>query len=200
SESFFCATMSGTSFESPKRKTRREINVEYRKRKKEKDKALQDEIKILQNELSSAQGQILILKEEILRLSKEIRILQQKNILLQNEHILDEQMTCDLVEKPNDSSEKLEKLLEEKSIKRYDFSQFSNLKIIGRGGSAIVYTGVHKGEQYALKTLNNLYMDEKIMLQYADEVTCHSLFHFGFSTSKLINLTINSLHLAQTSF
>ncbi|RIB28060.1 kinase-like domain-containing protein [Gigaspora rosea] len=52
-------------------------------------------------------------------------------------------------------SEQLEICLKELNIRNFDYSQYSNLKIIGQGGSATVYSTTFKEKTYALKSLNN---------------------------------------------
>ncbi|CAG8568798.1 23890_t:CDS:2, partial [Gigaspora rosea] len=52
--------------------------------------------------------------------------------------------------------------LEEFGIRSFNYSQFCDLQLIGRGGSANVYSGNFQGKKFALKVLNtNLPMDDK---------------------------------------
>ncbi|CAG8702463.1 5958_t:CDS:2, partial [Racocetra fulgida] len=61
-------------------------------------------------------------------------------------------------------SKQLEKTLEGFGIRTFDYSQFRNTKIVGCGGSAVVYSAVFQGKKYALKSLkNNLSFDKKIL-------------------------------------
>ncbi|CAG8825091.1 22250_t:CDS:1, partial [Racocetra persica] len=52
-------------------------------------------------------------------------------------------------------AEPLETYLIEHDVKSFDYSQFCNIKVIGKGGYAIVYSASYEGEVYALKSLNN---------------------------------------------
>ncbi|CAG8508707.1 10729_t:CDS:2, partial [Scutellospora calospora] len=52
-------------------------------------------------------------------------------------------------------SEHLEKYLEENKIKIFDYSKYNNLKYIGKGGFAVVYSATFEGKEYALKSINN---------------------------------------------
>lgn len=59
-------------------------------------------------------------------------------------------------------SEQLEIYFDKFSIKKYDFSQFEDIKVIGRGGSAIVYEATLLGKKFALKILEyNISMDRQ---------------------------------------
>ncbi|KAF0503054.1 kinase-like protein [Gigaspora margarita] len=57
-------------------------------------------------------------------------------------------------------SQELECILTDYSIKSYDYSRFSDIQPIGRGGFAFVFSTVFQGKKYALKCLyNNLHLD-----------------------------------------
>ncbi|CAG8732751.1 31039_t:CDS:2 [Gigaspora margarita] len=62
--------------------------------------------------------------------------------------------------------QQVEKLLKERNIKEYDYSQCENRKLIGHGGFSLVYSIVYHGTQYALKCLssNMSYDDNPIKL------------------------------------
>ncbi|CAG8494443.1 15624_t:CDS:10, partial [Cetraspora pellucida] len=56
-------------------------------------------------------------------------------------------------------------------IKIFDCSQHENLKVIGSGGFAVVYSAILEGEKYALKSLkNNLSLNEKEFKQFRREL------------------------------
>ncbi|CAG8614033.1 21918_t:CDS:2, partial [Racocetra persica] len=56
----------------------------------------------------------------------------------------------------------LEKDLKKIGIKSFDYSQYKDHEIIGRGGCAVVYSAFFNNEKHALKSLNNnLSFDEK---------------------------------------
>lgn len=52
-------------------------------------------------------------------------------------------------------SRQIEAYLNGVGINKYEKSQSSDYKIIGRGGSAIVYKATLQGQVFALKNLNN---------------------------------------------
>ncbi|CAG8632731.1 13313_t:CDS:2 [Cetraspora pellucida] len=67
-------------------------------------------------------------------------------------------------------SENLESFLKNKNVKNFDYSQFGNLKNIGYGGFATVYSATFQKEKYALKNLtNNLYVDKQTLKKLANE-------------------------------
>ncbi|CAG8771809.1 5518_t:CDS:2 [Dentiscutata erythropus] len=64
----------------------------------------------------------------------------------------------------------LEEYLKNIGIESFVYSQFSEIKIIGRGGSAIVYLTIFQKKKYVLKSLNNnLLLDEKRFKQIKRE-------------------------------
>ncbi|CAG8802170.1 14574_t:CDS:2, partial [Dentiscutata erythropus] len=71
-----------------------------------------------------------------------------------------------------DYSEKLEKYCKDSNIKSFDYSKFSKLEKIGRGGFAIVYSTVFLEEKYALKRICNSLNKKKFidatLSDYAD--------------------------------
>ncbi|CAG8520846.1 2197_t:CDS:2, partial [Scutellospora calospora] len=71
-------------------------------------------------------------------------------------------------------SERLEKyLMNECGIKKYDFSKFIELRVIGEGGSAIMYSAKFQDETYALKSLRtNLHIPEKSLKKFIREYKC----------------------------
>ncbi|CAG8806505.1 28870_t:CDS:1, partial [Dentiscutata erythropus] len=67
-------------------------------------------------------------------------------------------------------SEQLEEYLKSKHIKSYDYSKFGNVKRIGEGGFAVVYSATFNEQTYALKSLNNtLKFGEKELTQFKHE-------------------------------
>ncbi|CAG8466578.1 12488_t:CDS:10, partial [Cetraspora pellucida] len=52
-------------------------------------------------------------------------------------------------------SEQLEKNLEGFGITKFDYPQFTDIKVIGIGASATVFSSTYQGNKYALKSLNN---------------------------------------------
>ncbi|CAG8494298.1 25140_t:CDS:2 [Dentiscutata erythropus] len=67
--------------------------------------------------------------------------------------------------------EKLETLLRENNVKSFKSLQFNDLEIIGRGGSAIVYSAMFNEEKYVLKCLNNnLHFDNKTFKKFIHEL------------------------------
>ncbi|CAG8594101.1 11510_t:CDS:2 [Dentiscutata erythropus] len=69
-----------------------------------------------------------------------------------------------------DYSKELEKYCKDSNIKSFDYSKFSKLEKIGRGGFAIVYSTVFLEEKYALKSLNNnLSLDYEQFKQFVRE-------------------------------
>ncbi|KAF0538384.1 kinase-like protein [Gigaspora margarita] len=69
-------------------------------------------------------------------------------------------------------SEELEKYLtNECKVKSYDYSQFSDLKLIGSGRFAMVFSANFQKRTYALKSLNkNLFLDEETSQTLAREL------------------------------
>ncbi|CAG8729756.1 23887_t:CDS:2 [Dentiscutata erythropus] len=71
----------------------------------------------------------------------------------------------------NSYSQMLKIFLKERSIKNFDFSQFSKRELIGRGAPAMVYSANFKRKTYALKDLNNnLIMDKKTYKKFIREI------------------------------
>ncbi|CAG8647077.1 2278_t:CDS:2 [Dentiscutata erythropus] len=57
--------------------------------------------------------------------------------------------------------EKIESYLKSADLKRFEFSQFSDLKPIDNGGNAVVFSANFQSKKYALKNLtNNLFVDD----------------------------------------
>ncbi|RIB02517.1 hypothetical protein C2G38_870239 [Gigaspora rosea] len=54
----------------------------------------------------------------------------------------------------SDHLRRIKTCLEENNIEELDYSQFSDHKIVGRGGSVIVYSAIAQEKIYALKSLN----------------------------------------------
>ncbi|RIB08505.1 kinase-like domain-containing protein [Gigaspora rosea] len=54
-----------------------------------------------------------------------------------------------------DYSKELEDYFKKNNIKSFEFSQFSDLKPVGRGGYAVVFEAIFEGKKYAIKSLNN---------------------------------------------
>ncbi|CAG8488933.1 5455_t:CDS:2, partial [Dentiscutata erythropus] len=70
-------------------------------------------------------------------------------------------------------SKQLEKYLNEYNIRNFCHSEFSDHKIIGQGGFAVVYSVVFQGTKYALKSLNNnIVLDNKAFKQIKNEIKC----------------------------
>ncbi|CAG8809744.1 12521_t:CDS:2, partial [Cetraspora pellucida] len=68
-------------------------------------------------------------------------------------------------------SEQLKSYLNKYAIKNYDYSQFQNIKTIGKGAYATVYSATFQEEVYALKSLdNNLGLDEREFNQLQREL------------------------------
>ncbi|CAG8788430.1 11230_t:CDS:2, partial [Dentiscutata erythropus] len=66
----------------------------------------------------------------------------------------------------------LEEYMKNIGIKSFDSSQFSEINIIGRGGSAIVYSTIFQKKKCVLKSLNNnLLLDEKRFKQIKHKVS-----------------------------
>ncbi|CAG8544167.1 13675_t:CDS:2 [Dentiscutata heterogama] len=58
--------------------------------------------------------------------------------------------------------EKIESYLKSADLKRFEFSQFSDLKPIDNGGNAVVFSANFQNKKYALKSLNNnLFVDDR---------------------------------------
>ena len=76
--------------------------------------------------------------------------------------------------------------------KKFDHSKLSELKCIGQGGFAVVYSAKYEGEKYALKSLNNnLNFDEKSLKWIKREAIIYiSLSRIVISNPKL---TYNSM-------
>lgn len=68
-------------------------------------------------------------------------------------------------------SEKLKSYLVKYDITNFDYSQFCNVKIIGSGAYATVYSATFQEKEYALKSLkNNLSLDEREFNQLQREL------------------------------
>ncbi|CAG8726733.1 3842_t:CDS:2, partial [Cetraspora pellucida] len=96
-------------------------------------------------------------------------------------------------------SEQLEKDLKKTGIKSFDYSQYKDHEIIGRGGCAVVYSALFKKEKHALKSLNNnLSFDEKALKRVRREHSNNILINEGkalisdFGISKQLNDTTAS--------
>ncbi|CAG8741858.1 3873_t:CDS:2, partial [Racocetra persica] len=74
--------------------------------------------------------------------------------------------------------------------KSFNYSQFSEINIIGRGGSAVVYSATFQEKKYALKSLNdNLFLDKKRFKKIKRELdnlcnVCHPNIIEIFGTSR----------------
>ncbi|RIB22660.1 hypothetical protein C2G38_964235 [Gigaspora rosea] len=69
-------------------------------------------------------------------------------------------------------SSQLELFLNNYNIKRLDYSQFKDRRIIGKGGFGVVYSVIFQGKKYAVKTLkNNSYIDCKTFKRIKREVS-----------------------------
>ncbi|KAF0479088.1 glycosyltransferase family 2 protein [Gigaspora margarita] len=60
-----------------------------------------------------------------------------------------------------DYSEELQSYLNARNIRSFEYSQFNNIKLIGDGGFAIVYSALFQEKKYALKRLKDSSLDEK---------------------------------------
>ncbi|CAG8769438.1 8591_t:CDS:2 [Cetraspora pellucida] len=70
-----------------------------------------------------------------------------------------------------DYSEELLEYFEKNNIKIFDYSERKNLKRIGQGGYAVVYSVILEGKNYALKSLNNnLDFDHNQFRQFKHEL------------------------------
>ncbi|CAG8539172.1 21796_t:CDS:2 [Dentiscutata erythropus] len=68
-------------------------------------------------------------------------------------------------------TEFIEEKLKELNVKRFDYLQFSDLELIGAGGSANVYSAKFYGQQYALKSLRNtLRMEHREAMSFIREI------------------------------
>ncbi|CAG8488902.1 5453_t:CDS:2 [Dentiscutata erythropus] len=68
-------------------------------------------------------------------------------------------------------SKRLEKYLNEYNIQNFCHSEFSDRKVIGQGGFAVVYSAIFQGTKYALKSLNNnIVLDNKAFKQIRNEI------------------------------
>ncbi|CAG8716135.1 12036_t:CDS:2 [Gigaspora margarita] len=146
-------------------KSRKEINSDYRKRQKERHKTIEEELIQLRQNVLRLETQNELLKNQIKILEERLQNnnniwFQYRNVLMINNSIDKQFANC---------SEKLERFLKESNIKQFDYSKFGDLRDIGKGRSANVYSTIFKGKMYALKELNNLHMDEKTILQYVSE-------------------------------
>ncbi|KAF0450261.1 kinase-like domain-containing protein [Gigaspora margarita] len=73
----------------------------------------------------------------------------------------------------SDYSERLEHCLNKYKIKRFDdlYLSKNNLEVVGRGGSALIYSTNFKENKYALKSFNgNIYMDDKTFKTFIKEL------------------------------
>ncbi|CAG8715958.1 17681_t:CDS:2, partial [Cetraspora pellucida] len=95
-------------------------------------------------------------------------------------------------------SEQLEEYLKSKSIKSFDYSQFKDVKRIGEGGYAVVFSATFNEQIYALKSFNkNLKLEDKELGQFKREVKClykiehhQNIIKFhGFSRAELDKLS-----------
>ncbi|CAG8778307.1 26347_t:CDS:2, partial [Dentiscutata erythropus] len=67
-------------------------------------------------------------------------------------------------------AEFIEERLKELNVKMFDYSQFSDLKLIGVGGSANVYSAKFYGQKFALKSLKNtLILEHKEAMSFIHE-------------------------------
>ncbi|CAG8458417.1 13245_t:CDS:2 [Cetraspora pellucida] len=74
----------------------------------------------------------------------------------------------------------LEAYLKLSGVKSFNYSQFSEIEIIGRGGSAVVSSAIFQEKKYALKSVNNnLWLDEKKFKQIKREL--ENLYKVGHS-------------------
>ncbi|CAG8433913.1 6744_t:CDS:10 [Scutellospora calospora] len=70
-------------------------------------------------------------------------------------------------------SERLETYSKKHNIKNFEYSQYSDLKCIGKGGYGVVYSATFQGQQYALKSLNNnLNFGKKEFKNFKRELEC----------------------------
>ncbi|CAG8756128.1 10417_t:CDS:2, partial [Gigaspora margarita] len=68
-------------------------------------------------------------------------------------------------------AEMFEKGLKESNIKSFEYSLYNDIKLIGRGGSSIVYAASYQGKTYALKSLKrNLVLDVETKKTLINEV------------------------------
>ncbi|CAG8445552.1 10239_t:CDS:2, partial [Scutellospora calospora] len=109
-------------------------------------------------------------------------------------------------------SEQLETYLKKYNIKNFEYSQCSDIKRIGKGGYAVVYSASFEGQMYALKSLDiNLSFEEKEFKVFKRELEClykvdHSniiKFH-GISRNELdklstetVDFIINNIDIGQ---
>ncbi|KAF0550626.1 kinase-like protein [Gigaspora margarita] len=66
----------------------------------------------------------------------------------------------------------LETSLKEYKVQEFDYSKYSDFKIIGRGGSSIVFSAIYEGkDKYALKSIrNNIILDKKEVKKFIKEL------------------------------
>ncbi|CAG8667483.1 15938_t:CDS:2, partial [Gigaspora rosea] len=84
-------------------------------------------------------------------------------------------------------SKRLEKYLNECKIQNFCHSEFSDHKIIGQGGFAVVYSTIFRGKKYALKSLNNnIILDNKAFKQIKNEIK--SLYNKNINHPNIIKL------------
>ncbi|CAG8489607.1 10986_t:CDS:2, partial [Scutellospora calospora] len=96
-------------------------------------------------------------------------------------------------------SEQLETYLKKYKIKQFDYLQCSDIKRIGTGGYAIVYSASFEGHKYALKSLNvNLSFEEKEFKIFKRELKCLYMVNhpniikfYGISKSKNFTIEFN---------
>ncbi|RIB24829.1 kinase-like domain-containing protein [Gigaspora rosea] len=68
-------------------------------------------------------------------------------------------------------TESIEQKLKELGVKMFDYVLFKELKYVGRGGYAIVYSAEYCGQQYALKSLGNtLRLENKEAMSFIHEL------------------------------
>ncbi|CAG8846476.1 30460_t:CDS:1, partial [Racocetra persica] len=66
--------------------------------------------------------------------------------------------SCELIQ----YFDKLDSYIEDANLKRFESSEFSDLKQIDRGGTAVVFSANYQGKKYALKSLNiHLLVDDR---------------------------------------
>ncbi|CAG8666632.1 27242_t:CDS:10, partial [Dentiscutata erythropus] len=81
----------------------------------------------------------------------------------------------------HDYLERLETDLKQHGVKKYDYSQFNALEIVGSGGFATVYSAIFQGKKYALKSVptkidNNYLIIDKIVEKY--KINIHNYNEF----------------------
>ncbi|RIB24989.1 kinase-like domain-containing protein [Gigaspora rosea] len=94
-------------------------------------------------------------------------------------------------ETPHKYSVKLIEFLHANNVRKFDYSQFSQLRYIQKGQSAMVYSATFENKVYALKCLNNnLLMDQETLKHLTREVT--NLYNINHpNVIKLYGVSIN---------